>query len=322
MADVMKLTNWEWERINRAVLSMVNVYGKHQGVMRIYTTICSLTTIAHRFQCSVSLQQLIEGNAQESFAGLLCDASNIRHARIQLVKTNLLQVERKGRVTLYRLNLPHILKSLADFFGCAVLADRRLYEKVVLLWKKYGWEVTTELKITEAIQDATKMAAAHRKKQIGKSSEAFGAIRAGKTRVRVVWHWMKTFLEDACSEEGIPYREVWTKKQQTNAKRWLTDVTLLGEDPKQITDQIVRNWEAMRLDLKTDNGFKVSLNSTPNFDQIFKFYKDIARWLAETAVAISRDKALSQTKSMSYEEYMAKKEEERRNEKKSGGVNG
>jgi len=232
-------------------------------------------------------------------------------------------MERKGRATLYRLNLPHILKALADFFGGEVTpADRRLYEKVVLIWRKYEWEVTTELKIAEAVQEAAEKSSAHRKKQIDKSSDAIDAIRAGKTHVRVVWHWVKSFLEEACSEEGIPYREVWTQKMQSNAKRWLTDVTLMGGDPKQVTAQLVENWETMRLDLKTDNGFKIALNSTPNFGQIYKFYKDMARWLAETAVAISRDKALSPTKSMSYEEYMAQKEEERRNEKRSSDSNG
>lgn len=241
--------------------------------MAIYVMIVRMTISYNKFVGIIPTDTFINGNIEEGISGIYHPPNHFYSARKALEEKKVITRD----LSLYRLNLPGILKILldSDFFKDAPASDcktaklRVIRKKLIDYWNEQGWEVEKVATLEEEVEEH------NRRSKV--SSERRKEKKASQ-QMRVTW--IQPFMREKCKELEVFYYDTWTAKDRGCAANWLKYCEDEGTDPRKILAEVCMRWSGIQNCVKDKRGGIAPLHPAVNFPEFFKYRREIGAWLA------------------------------------------
>ena len=201
----------------------------------------------------------VDGIPRSSLRGLTdLSRRRIEQARRSLSNSGLILIPRAG---LYIINVPELIKRDPNLVGHDIASE------MLKQWELPFKEVCENCDMTmESMMDDWQTTVKKGRKRELKKLEA--KPRLSPTDVFV-------FLELECERNDEEYREHKTEKLLGQARNWLKH----EDKPKAKLKILVAEWHNFYDDIRTEHGHKIMLSPAINFEQYYKFRREIDAWL-------------------------------------------
>ena len=212
-----------------------------------------------RIHAQLQPHDLIDGFDQEGLQGLgdLSERSR-RRAKQNLIDQGLLIIQSRD---VFLINFPEIIRRRPHLLGEDI--SKKLLDEWQLIFNSMNFE--DRMTIDSALEQA--------KKNIERSK----AKRLERLKKKQTWSVADVFnfMERFCEQEGIRYFEIRTRKLNGQVRNWLKEV----EDPEEKLKEVILQWEHFYEFIYTEKGTLIFISPQVNFEQYYKFRREIDRWI-------------------------------------------